>query len=135
MPADTAASTISPSDKYARYQGRVVEILAVFGASTPKDEGVSYYQIRDGSSIEQVFPHQLTPHSAPVVQEVTAVIYINEVVDPKVLVELPTIGTTSAKKIIERKPDGGYKNMDELIFINHDLNRTDWDALKTLIKF
>jgi hypothetical protein len=42
---------------------------------------------------------------------------------------------SGAKKILERKPEGGYISLDQVKELNHDLKRVRWEVLAPIFRF
>lgn len=51
------------------------------------------------------------------------------------LVDLKGVGRSSAKKIIENKPVGGYNSIEQLQGLNSELTRLDWGVVENQISF
>lgn len=51
------------------------------------------------------------------------------------LIDLPTIGSASARTILSNKPENGYQDIDELKLINNKLNRVDWGVVEERVSF
>lgn len=63
---------------------------------------------------------------------------LNTETSPSVIaLHLPGIGKQTAKKICDRKPDGGYKDFDHLKSVCSDfhLDSSAWEKVKELVEF
>jgi DNA uptake protein ComE-like DNA-binding protein len=51
--------------------------------------------------------------------------------------KLPGIGKIAAKKLLDRRPEGGYENFLQMVFLNKDLNLDNdaWEKVKELVEF
>ena len=119
---------------FHRGLGREVEIKAEYS---------SHYQCADGSKLinaSKVPGVDLTPVRTFEVldggkgDEEVQKININEVSGQILGKALKGLGVTSAKKIIDKKPEGGYVGFEQLKTLNANLN-VNWESVLPHIEF
>lgn len=54
---------------------------------------------------------------------------LNRATVPAELDDLPTVGETTAKTLIERRPEGGYESLDQAEELNSDKTWINWAAI------
>lgn len=118
---------------FHRGLGREVEIIGEFS---------SHYLCKDGKqtvsacklpNIDLIPPRQLEVIDCEKEGE-NATININEVTAKTLGNTLKGLGQLAARRLIDRKPDGGYKGIEQLKLLNSDL-AINWEAVLPHVTF
>lgn len=115
-------------------QNLPVEIKSKFR----QQDGREVWTVDTGKAVLNVFPDvDLSPIHPKIANKIAtpaAKLFINKVSGDDFANALPSIGKTTAKKIISNKPEGGYMGIGHVRLINKDAS-VDWDKLEELIDF
>lgn len=115
---------------YHKARGKKVTILQEFSShflcedandkfSCSKRPGVDLLEVHDGGVVGEIIPD---------------VINVNAATADELAKFLPAIGKFSARKIVTKKPEGGYVNLNNLRDINPDLT-LNWEEVGPKLQF
>lgn len=115
--------------------GREVEIIGEFN---------SHYQCRDGKqvinaakipNIDLVPPREFTLiDTEKETEDTPETININEISAANLAKSLKGVGQLAARRIIDRKPEGGYLGLEQIKMLNADVS-INWEAVLPHISF
>jgi DNA uptake protein ComE-like DNA-binding protein len=113
--------------------GREVEILSIFSSHLNVKDGDRVIgaalgelrPVRTLNVIEGKKPEDLQPGDR---------VKINEVTLSELTSAIPGIGRVTAKKLLDRKPKGGYVGFEQLRIQNQDV-QLDWEKILPLLEF
>lgn len=114
--------------------GREVLLKAEFSTHFQCQDGKSIFNASKVEGVDLIPPRSFEVLDGGKEGDEIQKININEVTATALGKALKGVGQLSAKRIIDRKPEGGYMGLEQLKTLNADIN-INWEAVSPHIEF